>query len=754
MFAGTLPTARPCSPHDLAWVSELVAVIPAASLPHVTLEEFLLTLQKVKQTKDGYQAQCPAHEDSTPSLSVKIGNKGGVLAKCRAGCSFTEVVRAVGFEPSQLCAPKVTPKPFPTIVQTYDYRDAAGVLKYQVARFEPKDFRQRQPKAGGQWSWNMNGVTRLPYRLNELAGHTSVFIAEGEKDVDALWSLGCPATTNVGGAGKWHDGETQALKNLGVLRVIVLPDNDGPGRKHADDIARQMKANGIACTILELPGLRAHGDVSDWFSQGHQRAELDELAAAKPYVVQTAPAPVPSVTADIDAELKDHQSRTSVGQAERFAELYGKDFRYNHFRQTWLHYESPCWRIDADKAVYRAATEFARIQQREALTITNHSEKREALAFAVKAESPAALKNMIDCATWNLTFSDRGDNWDTDPWALAVENGVLDLKTGVLRAGNPADRITLKCSVPYNAKAECPRWWQFLGEIFGGDEELIEFIWRLSGYFLTGQTTERVVPMFYGRGANGKSVFLNVLASILGDYAFALPFSSLQFQKQEGIPNDLAALVGRRFVTMIEANDGLRLNEAKLKTLSGNDRISARFLHGEFFTFQPVAKFVLAMNHKPVAKDDSPGFWDRIRLVPFLHTFPLGSRDETLQARLIQTEGAGILAWMVEGCLRWQSGGLTRPASVVAATAEYQADSDQLAEFLAACCDTSDSEAFSAAAEVQKAYNAWADGRGLNKIERLSATTLGRQLGERFSSKHTMKGRVYNGLQVYSSQLW
>lgn len=728
-------------------------MLPSPTLPHVSIDEFLLKLSNVKPIKDGYQARCPAHEDSSPSLSVKLGNKGGVLAKCRAGCTFTEVVRAVGFEPSQLCAPKPIVAPLPTIVCAYDYRDTAGVLRYQSVRMQPKTFRQRKPNGAGGWTWTMDGVTRVPYRLNELAGHTSVFIAEGEKDCDALWTRGCPATTNVGGAGKWRDGETQALKNAGVLRVIVLPDNDGPGRKHADDIATQMKANGIACSILPLPGLSAHGDVSDWFAQGHQREELDELAA-KPYVVQTVPVPLPTVDADGDAELKFHQSRTSVGQAERFAELYGKEFRFNHFRQTWLHYESPCWRTDADKAVYRAATEFARLQQREALTIPNHSEKREALAFAIKTESPSALKNMIDCATWNLVFSDRGDDWDMDPWALAVQNGVLDLRTGILRPGSPSDRITLKCAVPYDASAQCPRWWQFLSEIFGTDDELVEFIWRLAGYFLTGQTTERVVPMFYGRGANGKSVFLNVIASLLGDYAFALPFSSLQFQKQEGIPNDLAALVGRRFVTMIEANDGLRLNEAKLKTLSGNDRISARFLHGEFFTFQPVAKFVLAMNHKPVAKDDSPGFWDRIRLVPFLHTFPLGARDETLQARLIDTEGLGILAWMVEGCLRWQTSGLTRPAAVVAATAEYQADSDQLAEFLSACTDTSNPESVTAAAEVQKAYNGWADSRGLNKIERLSATTLGRQLSERFGSKHTMKGRVYHGLQVFAGNLW
>ncbi len=726
--------------------------LPASNSP-LSIDEFLLKLSHVRTVPNGWEACCPAHEDTTPSLGVSIGRNGNILANCRAGCSFTAICAAMGLQPKQLMAPKPDEQfhGLPRIVATYDYRDLQGVLKYQTVRFQPKDFRQRQPSPSGGWSWKLTGAQRLPYRLNELIDQPSIYIVEGEKDCDTLWSRGLPATTNTGGAGKWRDLETQAIKNAGVKRVIVLPDNDGPGRKHADDIAAQMKQNGIACTIVALPGLSAHGDVSDWFAQGHQTAELEELSA-KPYIVHDTPVQPPA--ASIDDELKKLRSQTSVGQAEMFAELRGGEFKFNHFRDMWLHYEAPCWRPDADMAIYRAATEFVRQQQHDALEIADRHERKDAVAFAMKAESPTALDNLVKCAKWNPTFADKGENWDTDPWLLAVNNGIIDLRTGVLRPGSPADRITLKCSVDYKPSAPCERWWKFLSEIFGADEELVDFVWRLCGYILTGQTTERIVPMFYGRGANGKSVFLNVLATILGDYAFALPFSSLQFQKQEGIPNDLAALVGRRLVTMIEANDGLRLNEAKLKTLSGNDRISARFLHGEFFTFQPVAKFVLAMNHKPIAKDDSPGFWDRIRLVPFLHTFPAGARDETLQSRLIQTEGEGILRWAVEGCLRWQASGLTKPESVLAATAEYQADSDQLAEFLSVACSTDNPESLTGAGALQKAYNSWSESRGLTKFERLTGTAFGRLLSERFRKKRTAKGLFYLGLEVNSDQLF
>lgn len=704
--------------------------------------------------RDGWKAKCPAHEDSSPSLRITHGNNGRTLLTCRAGCTFHTVCAALGIEPRQLGPIPMERPEQHKLTAVYDYKDAAGVLVYQVVRFQgptTKDFKQRKPDGRGGFTWKLDGVARLPYRLPELVDRQAIYIVEGEKDVETLWAKGLPATCNSGGAGKWRDSETQAIKNIGVKRVIILPDNDGPGRKHADDIAKQMKANAIAFTIVALPGLSTHGDVSDWFANGHQVAELEELSA-KPYIVQSEATPLPT---GADHELKDLElirSRMPDGQAKLFAEQFGHEFCFNFFRQTWMHYEPPCWRLDADKAVWRAALKFTHDQQYAALALPAGAARTDAMAFSVKAETPIVMKHLVEASTWNETFKDRGEMWDSDPWLLGVDNGVVDLRTGTLRPGDPSDRITMKCSVPYIASAECPRWWQFLTEIFGSDTELVEFVWRLCGYVLTGQTTERIVPMLYGRGANGKSVFLNVLSTILGDYAFTLPFSTMQFQKQDNIPNDLAALAGRRFVMMIEANEGLRLNEAKLKTLSGNDKISARFLHGEFFTFQPVAKFVLAMNHKPVAKDDSPGFWERIRLIPFLKTFPQGQRDEGLQAKLI-AEGAGILKWAVDGCLRWQASGLTKPHAVMQATAEYQADSDQLAEFLTTFTEA-DPESSATAAELQKAYNSYAETRGLNKFERLTATGLGRLLGERFEKRRTMKGICYLGLRVLSSNLW
>jgi putative DNA primase/helicase len=224
-----------------------------------------------------------------------------------------------------------------------------------------------------------------------------------------------------------------------------------------------------------------------------------------------------------------------------------------------------------------------------------------------------------------------------------VPNGVVDLEHGALRPGKREDRITLCTAVPFDPSATCARWERFLREIFGGDEPLAAFVHRAIGYSLTGDTGEQCCFMGYGHGSNGKGTLVNTLKYILGDYSWNMPFSTLEMRDRAGIPNDVAALDGRRFVVASETNDGARLNEARVKALTGCDPVTARFLHGEFFTFEPVAKFWLSVNHKPVIKDDSHGFWRRLRLIPFLQRFDVNPNlaDE------LRAEGRGILAWAV-----------------------------------------------------------------------------------------------------------
>jgi putative DNA primase/helicase len=443
---------------------------------------------------------------------------------------------------------------------------------------------------------------------------------------------------------------------------------------------------------------------------------------------------------------------TDTWLAELFAEMYGDRLRHDHRRATWLRYDPPIWRRDVDGGIYRYAREFVRQLQQDAASLPAGTRRTDLLKFALKAEGKSEIERFLGLARNYEPITDAGRGWDADPLLLAVPNGVVDLRTGQLRPGHAADRLTLMAAVPYAVDATAPRFMQFLEEVFDGDQEEIAFVHRFVGYCITGETKEQVLGIFYGTGANGKSTLINVLRAVLGDYAHNLPFSAIELKARSSIPNDIAGLEAKRFVTASETNDGTRLNEARVKMLTGSDPVSARFMYAELFTFRPVAKFILAVNHKPTVQDDSVGFWRRIRLVPFTRSFQGRAREDGLEERLI-AEGPGILRWAVEGCLAWQADGLGNPAAVKNATQEYQADSDPLAEFLDEVCE-GDETATTRAGELHEAYAKWCDRRRLSKFDRLSAKDFGRRMADRFVRRKLMTGWVYEGVRVLTNRLF
>lgn len=253
-------------------------------MPSGAVVDFLAKLSGVKAQNGQWVAQCPAHDDRTASLSVAEGADGRVLVTCFAGCSTEAVASGVGVPLSGLFDAPLEASPRREVA-CYDYRDESGVLRYQVVRFEPKDFRQRRPDGSGGWVWNLQGVERVLYRLPELVGHPTVAVVEGEKDADRLWALGIPATTSVGGAGKWKDAYTGQLVEAGVTQVVIIPDNDEPGRQHAAQIAIAAQQAGLSARILTLPGVPVKGDVSDYLAS-HDADDLRQLLAPP---VETVP---------------------------------------------------------------------------------------------------------------------------------------------------------------------------------------------------------------------------------------------------------------------------------------------------------------------------------------------------------------------------------------------------------------------------------------------------------------------------------
>lgn len=232
---------------------------------------------------------------------------------------------------------------------------------------------------------------------------------------------------------------------------------------------------------------------------------------------------------------------TDAGNAELFAHLYSHQLRYDHARNRWLLWEGHRWAPDADGEVYRLAKEAARTRYLAAVEIADLEQRKKVSEFAVRSESRQKLDACLALAQNEHPITDSGANWDAAPYLLGVANGVVDLRTGELRPGRPEDRLTMRVPVEYDLRAECPRWEQFLHQVFQCDSELIGFIQRAVGYSLTGSVREQVLFLCYGTGANGKSVFLSSLRHLAGDYAMNISFTVLELQQRPSLTNDLAA---------------------------------------------------------------------------------------------------------------------------------------------------------------------------------------------------------------------
>ena len=432
---------------------------------------------------------------------------------------------------------------------------------------------------------------------------------------------------------------------------------------------------------------------------------------------------------------------TEAGNGEFIAHQYRDVLRFDHRRGRWLKFENHRWTPDVKAEVRGLATQAMRERFQQAVWIEDTNERKKAAKHAIASESRKGIEAALYFAKAQPQIADGGDNWDGNPLLLGCPNGVVELETGTLRPGRREDRITMQTRALYDPEARPPRFLRFLDEVFNGDRALIAFLQRSAGYALTGLTTEQCLWFFWGKGANGKSTFTGALNHALGDYAYTSPFSTFERRQRSSVPNDLAALAGRRFVIASETREGTKLYEGRLKSMTGGDPLTARFLNCEFFTFEPTMKLFLCVNHLPVIEDDSLGWWRRVRLVPFKQTFDL---DRTL-ADTLKGEAAGILAWAVQGCLKWRQDGLQPPPSVLAATEMDQEDSDPLGDFLASSCDISERGEIRAK-DFYELYAQWAEQEGLGDRERLTVAMFGRRMSQRFETGRTNTGKRYEGV--------
>lgn len=408
--------------------------------------------------------------------------------------------------------------------------------------------------------------------------------------------------------------------------------------------------------------------------------------------------------------LTPHDS--DLGNARRLVAENLADVRYVHVWNSWLVFDGQRLKRDESGEMMRRAKAVAQQLFMESLELEPGSDRRKQLTkHALRSSNYNGLRSMVAAAESEAGVPVAPQELDADPWLFNCRNGVIDVRTLEIRPAGPEQLITKVSPAAYDPTVECPTWLAFLDRILDRDPELIEFARRAIGYTLTGHTTEQVLFLLHGGGANGKTTLLETVRHIAGDYASQVPADSLMATRMGGgIPNDLARLPGARFVSAVETDEGRRLAEGLVKRITGGDTITARFLHAEWFDFRPQFTLWLAANHLPTIHGTDDAIWRRIRLIPFNVQIPEAERDPRLDAKL-KAEADGILTWALEGARRWATEGLTQPAAVIRSTRTYRAEQDTLGDFLAERCHLAEG-AWATVGQTFDAYIAWCGANG------------------------------------------
>jgi len=437
---------------------------------------------------------------------------------------------------------------------------------------------------------------------------------------------------------------------------------------------------------------------------------------------------------------------SDLANSDRLVLQYGDDLRHVRGRG-WYVWNGLKWELDHGK-VMGIAKNVARAIHREAsdVAVGGNSKQADCLwKWAKRSQQSERIRAMLFLAESEAQIAANADDFDRDPMLLACNNCVLDLRTGFPKEADRMDLISASIPVDFDSDANAPHWVDFLDQIMDGDAEMVEFMRRAVGYSLTGRVDEQCMFFLYGHGRNGKSTFVSTVSELFGEFHRRTSAETIMMRRGgAGIPNDLAALRTARMVSVSEVCDGHRLDESKIKDMTGGDIMTARFLHGEFFDFKPQFKLWLAGNHKPRIAGTDEGIWRRIRLIPFAVTIPESQVDPSLPGKM-KEELPGILNWALQGCLDWQCGGCKPPALVTQATAEFRSACDTIGQWIEEC-GVEGSRFEATAKSLMASYEAWAAASGERPM---SARRLGEALAERgYERGRNGKGIFWRGIGV------
>jgi len=594
-----------------------------------------------------------------------------------------------------------------------------------------------------------------------LTDGEQITLTEGFSTGASVFASGVGAVVNCFSGGNLAAVAADLRQRYPNSFILVAGDLDAHGK--GAEYARAAVAQAMPNSVMILPVFSDGRDTGD-FNDLHQFAGLDEvskqlerldLAGCDSSALSGAgdadPLPdkqvfnAPSLAvADARDGTATTRPLTELGNAQRLLDLYGDVLRYVPEVSGWAVFRGGAWTWDKTGSFVRETAgklgvsiyaEGANFDMAQAQHFAKHARNSQSVRTIDNAVSLLSDQGRIRISLALI---------DADPMLIGFDNArqVIDLRTGIVRPADASDYITKSltpCAIGDSAKAV--RWLAFLHQVFDGDTELIGWLHRWCGYLLTGSTSEQIFLFFFGLGANGKSVFAELLKYVMGDYGRAVASETLTDIKRQagGASPDLADLIGCRLAMSSETEDGSALAESLVKSLTAGDTITARQLYARPVQFQPAFKLLMLGNHRPIIRGNDYGIWRRVRLVPFTKTFSEQERDPHLLDTL-KAEAPHILAWMVAGGLEWQRKGLADvPAVVANQTADYRQEQDIIGQWLGDCTKA-DRASEVDAGELYVSYTEWAVKNGLRPATNVS---LSRRLLERGLSVRRSNGKAY-----------
>jgi putative DNA primase/helicase len=606
-----------------------------------------------------------------------------------------------------------------------------------------------------------------------------IIITEGEKKDLALTALalhehaGKPRWISCAISGVWNfrDNSEKGFDSKGARVSVNAPISDlsrvawegravtivfdsntatNPGVLAArNQFALELTGRGALVSFVDIPQQDGINGIDDFIAAHGPAEALELLGTARPF------------------DPKEKLAKlcyTDHGHEQAFEMLFADRYLYHATGGVWLVWNGVVFepdelnRIDRDMLQVALARLDATVKTEEdPLEFKKTGDPRKstkgAIAAAMKLQNVRGRQAALESATSNPRFARRAEHFDQHDLLFACANGVIDLETGELRPGRREDMLTLQSDVVFDARAECRDFLRFLDGLFPHNPELIEFLQVAIGYSLTGLTREEIFLILHGLGRNGKGTLLRVMLALFGRYGATTEFSTLiQDRDVSKSPrNDIAAIAGKRLVSAQESRRGAQLDESLIKSLTGGDMITARFLHKEFFTFRPTWKIWLATNHKPQISGSDVGIWSRPKLIPFNETFE-GREDKGLKDRLLApSQLSGVLNWAVAGAVSYLRNGLKYPEIVTAATKSYKHEQDIVSRFLDECCRKTDPGLSIKAHDLFVSFAEWVRE---NELEAMSEVLFSAAMKDKGILKaRGGKGQRYFGIAIDPEKL-